>query len=50
MLGIFAQSLLLAARMEPHLRAETEARLRREDEEYLRQGRRYRMAPPRAEG
>lgn len=39
MLGIFAESLLLAVRLSPPRRGEDVARLKREDEEYIRQRR-----------
>ncbi len=45
MLGIFAESLLLATRMEPRSSREQLARLQREDEDYILQGRRARPEP-----
>ncbi|WP_291240352.1 hypothetical protein [Gemmobacter sp.] len=39
MLGIFAESLMMAVRLSPPLRGEDFARLKREDEEYIRQRR-----------
>lgn len=39
MLGIFAESLMMAVRLSPPLGREDMARLKREDEDYIRQRR-----------
>ena len=39
MLGIFAESLMMAVRLSAPLRGEDFARLKREDEDYIRQRR-----------
>lgn len=39
MLGIFAESLMMAVRLSPPRRGEDVARMKREDEEYIRQRR-----------
>lgn len=40
MLAIFAESLMLATRLDRHVNREHLARLRREDEDYIRNSRR----------